>query len=959
MIRTATERRWRRRFAVAGASLAAVMALSFQVPAPAQTGGGLDEIGRVAVPPNPNEWTELRIGLAVDSETRRGFRMYTDPDTGNLAVWSFDLDSLKDLQRRVVDDFPAAPTHKFSFHAAVGGGRLYVLDEAGWVHAFDQKSLATVGFFPSVLPPPSGSTVIVAGREQSHGSRRLAPEGQRTTVGPYAAGPGHRVLAFEYLQPGRGNSTGKLLLLTHAYVNEADVPSSTLTLHRWDAATGAEEWAHRLDGCRGGRGFGNDTRYSTGLEVIEGPARELIFGCIGRSVIGEVWRAPIKDDGTVGAQTLAGQVSTASDFLIDPAARRAHALTSSGVGQSIVAVDLNRAGVVGSVGVSFAAETQSDLGGVGAGIDPTTGRVYAVAAPSEEPNTGKRNPGGLVIVDGRRSPLPQGFAYPEHGGKAADMVVVDPASNGRPTRLFIRLLGEDFYRVFADRIPVQGDPPLAAADRFTVDVAEREGQTLASFAGSANGYGARSIFLGGTNAIPDPLFTVRGESATKDVATGFGAAPGCGETNREVVVATVKQGTTLSNTGAAADAAAATADPRTIQDLEQPVASCSPSLFSRLTFGRRRTHPDDFTGGSDAFRNTKVPGGDENADQFIGPSFPFSPAVCLPPDRPSDSSPHDGDGPYAGVAVPRGFTATVSCPVGEEKVEAAAESAFTELGPGISLRGAWNEAVVVRSIGKGVTVEVRSHVKGVTIEGGVSIGRIASLATSTAGGRPSTAATTFTSEMCGVETPTLSFRGCVDPRSEDGRGLVAAINAVLAQRQMELRVPVPDADLAKGTPGGALAAVQKDRFAAQGERLFNNDFSTALPALELVRLHDSTLGRGRQIVQLAGVQASTSYNIALVPTGTAGVDSVPTATIDGSVADTIVAPMPVVATSGRDLSFPSPIELLYLMIRTVVWGLRNPISALSVMALVFTAFALPLHLSDRRRAVLDALTRRG
>ena len=950
----------------AGAAGVAIVATALAIPsARSAAASGFEEVGRVPVPKDPDSTTVLRGGLILDPVSDRGFRIFRDADTFGLAIWSFSLDGLKELKRTLVADFPTAPEQKFGYVAVAGGGRLYVIDELGWMHVFDQVTLERVGYWPSILPVPSGSTVQVARREQTRGQQRLTAEGRRTPAAPYAALPGHRIVALSYLPPGKGNEAGgKILTLSHAYINEADSPQSIVTLHRWDAKTGQEDWTAQLNGCRTGRSFGNTTRWSTGLSVrtkADG-SREAIIGCVGRGLVGEVWQLDLTPTGTVGTQTLLGQVATASDFLMDPEGRRAHAITSSGVGQSVVAVDLERKGVIGSVNLSFDFEAQSTPQGVGAGIDPLTGRIYALAAPSRQPTTGKTNPGGIIVIDGRRAPLPQGFAFTDQASPALDMVSVAPARDGRPTLIFVHRQGEPFYRVFADRIPLQGDPPLVEADRFTVDAAEQDGVTQASYSGAGNGYGLRVILLGGTNAIPDPVTAVRGESLTKDMVTGFGTSPGCGETNREVVFATVKTGTSLSDTGSTADAAAATADPRTIQDLEQPVASCSPSLAPRTTFGRSRTHPDDVAqqqAGQSPFRDTKVPGSNDNVDQFIGPSFPFSPAVCLPPDKPTDESPHDGDQAYQGVKPPSGWTAKVECPTDQPKVTARAASAGASFGD-VSIGKATNETTIERKLGEGTSVKVVSEVRGFSIGSDLSIARIQSVATSIAGGRPKSAKTTFTTKLCGVSVASISVEQCFDPRSADMKNVIGAINTALAQRQMELRLPDPDGDLRKGTPGGALAAIAKDRFASQGDRLFNNDFSAAVPAIELLRLHDSTQGRGRQIVQLAGVQAASSYNISLVPTGQEGEDPGDGLLNPvGELGETAIGDLPIPSIPEVfKPDFPSIAELLTAIVRTIGFAFREPGAALSVTALAFAAFGLPLHLFERRRLLAAARSRR-
>lgn len=951
-------------------ALCALVALPVVALGPSRTADagvdGLAEVARVAFPPDPDEFSPTRGRLVLDEETRRGFRLFRDAATGSLGMWALNLDTLADGPRVLVADFPAAPAQKFGYFAAAGGGRLFVVDEAGWVHAFDQVTLERVGLFPSILPPPSGSTVLVLNRENAEGARRNTPEGERTALHPFTSLPGHRITAFEYVPSLRAaGGPAELLTVSHGYVNEADVPVSVLTLHRWDAMTGREISATRLDGCSSGRSFGNETRASAGLALSTSPSggRELVFGCIGRGLVGEVWRAALAEDGTIRSQMLAGSVATASDFLIDPIGRRAHAITSSGVGQSFVTVDLDRGGVVGSVGLSFDFDAMAAPAGVGAAIDPSTGRLYALAGASLDEATGKTSPGGLVLVDGRRSPLPQGFAFTDLSRDAVEMVAVDRAGPGRATRVFIRRVGEPFYRVLNDQVAVQSNPGLADADRFTTDVEEVEDVTRAAFSGGVTGYGVRMLLVGGTSAVPDPVSLVRGESLTKDTATGFVAAPGCGGTNRELILGSIASTTGLSDTAATAEAIAAHADPRTIQDLAEPVGSCSPSILSRTTIGRSRSHPDDFTLGSNAWRETTVPGTEGNADQLVGPSWPFSTAVCLPPARPKDAAPHDGDGLYPGTPPPAGFSARTDCDLDAQKLTAGALAAGADLA-GIRVSKAESQTEMSRSLGKGVTVTVTSKAAGLELPGDISIAEVRATAVASAGGRPGTATTSFTSAICGLRAPGLSISACFDPRSAQARQIISGLNQVLGQRQMSIRLPDADPELLAGTPGGALAAVQKDRFATQGEQLFNNDFLTALPALELVRLHDSTQGRGRQIIQVAGVQASTAYNISVKASDTGGVappaKTVGSEVLVGGTSPTLREGLPQLP--GTDGGFPTPGQMLSTILATTSyilrWALRSPGKALSVIGLLGVAFALPLHLLERSRAFAAAMTKK-
>lgn len=91
-----------------------------------------------------------------------------------------------------------------------------------------------------------------------------------------------------------------------------------------------------------------------------------------------------------------------------------------------------------------------------------------------------------------------------------------------------------------------------------------------------------------------------------------------------------------------------------------------------------------------------------------------------------------------------------------------------------------------------------------------------------------------------------------------------AINRVLGARG-KASIPEPDRELRQGSPGGYLASIQKDRYQQIGSRAVSNDGSTQVPALE-IQLYgdDPTQGRGRQLFQFAGVDASVTYGLYLL-----------------------------------------------------------------------------------------------
>lgn len=90
------------------------------------------------------------------------------------------------------------------------------------------------------------------------------------------------------------------------------------------------------------------------------------------------------------------------------------------------------------------------------------------------------------------------------------------------------------------------------------------------------------------------------------------------------------------------------------------------------------------------------------------------------------------------------------------------------------------------------------------------------------------------------------------------------MNRVLGARG-KASIPEPDRELRQGSPGGYLASIQKDRYQQIGSRTVSNDGSTQVPAFEIQLYNDDPqTGRGRQLFQFAGVDASVTYGIYLL-----------------------------------------------------------------------------------------------
>jgi hypothetical protein len=283
-----------------------------------------------------------------------------------------------------------------------------------------------------------------------------------------------------------------------------------------------------------------------------------------------------------------------------------------------------------------------------------------------------------------------------------------------------------------------------------------------------------------------------------------------------------------------------------------------------------------------------------------------------------------------------------------------------------------SSVTVVRKLGKGVTVKVDSIARGVEIRGEGTIGVVRAEATSTATGRDGGASTSFTRTICDVDVAGVVVAGCLGTEEEQ-QTLVDRLNAALGGRgKVVLRSP--DAALARGTAHGYLAAVQRDRRELFADQVVTRDRSLAVPALEVVTYQGDggAWGAGRQVAQLAGVQASTSYGIVctygkrvdgkcaaegeevafsdLPPAGGGGGVTTITEYVDGPPAASVGLPRENTVT-----------RLLRAIPRAVAQALRllfnNP-RELGLLAALWALLYAPCYLGDRRRAVRDVAGRR-
>jgi hypothetical protein len=169
---------------------------------------------------------------------------------------------------------------------------------------------------------------------------------------------------------------------------------------------------------------------------------------------------------------------------------------------------------------------------------------------------------------------------------------------------------------------------------------------------------------------------------------------------------------------------------------------------------------------------------------------------------------------------------------------------------------------VARAAGKGVTVSVDAIARGIELGGLGTIGAVRTESTSTATGRDGRARSQFRRTICDVRVGAVVVSGCTGDEAQQA-SLVKQINDTLGGRG-EVRLRVPDTRLAAGSAHGYLTALQRDRAERFEDDTITRDHSLAVPALEVILFQGDggTWGAGRQVLQLAGAQASASYGIA-------------------------------------------------------------------------------------------------
>lgn len=614
---------------------------------------------------------------------------------------------------------------------------------------------------------------------------------------------------------------GNALLGLFSHMAGTYVANVNTLLLRRDLRTGNNELPRQVRACSSSLPA-TDTGKTYALPILVRP-EALFVPCQRAGLTSTVVRLDRvrATDPTSDEEVAIGPVALET-ALADNASGRLFMITTGGEIWAFDAPTMSFLGVIPAFGESGGAAGTPLLG---YGLDHQTGRVYFVSRTY-----------GLGVVEGRFFPVPQARMLASARFDGQERIWSDPNTN----RVFV-LEGNGFEKDHRYRIyrvdPAPEPPPPTDPDRNTLDIAEQPGVTERRFFASATGYGARVVFANGVSTVA-PAPAAGGIAPTAKVLSDY-VVPKCGFSDRELLAGRVSKAE--YDTGStAASAVAVGIDDRTKLDLEKP-SRCDVTLKD---------------GGTERFSGlfATAPLGavvDDPKDE----RWTVQPATCSSSlDKASEDRSRDESHTRMGDS-------TVSCPAEGGKLEAAATA--TLIGP-VSVGTALSEIKIIP--GKGtVTSMVHSVAKDIGIAGGlIQIAEVTSTATSTSTGRPANGPMSVHS----VEIKGLTINGTPICGVCDSQTAVAALNRVAAGRAQFRIAGGLDAELLKGSPKGALTAVQKSVQRQASDQALVGDFTIDVPGLEMIVYNDNIeWGRARQLYQFAGVASSATYNVNLLPVG--------------------------------------------------------------------------------------------
>ncbi len=849
---------------------------------------------------------EHALSLVLDPERRRGYQIFRHEDFATVPpgrvdktfVTSFDLDSFQ-------------PIRQMSVSGLFQGSGPHIVDPASgkiFLQYFSGPgSFAGIGVLDTVAfeaGRPDWMTVL------------QAPVRPETAFAP--AG-----IRYE----GR---TGRLLLLFNPQRNADIVPATQgnapiyyNTLVQWDPHAAPvnggikEDWSYRLLRTCATSTL-NVFLEDSAAPFISRDGKSITAACGFGDGGAQLVRLPISGPNAPTAEEPLASVGAVRKLLVDADVERVQVASAGGNGGYIAAYDSALARLAGTSVVSRSVV----MSNIRSGLDSTTGRLYFLVPPKPALSPDEvEERGGLVFIDGRRTPVPQGLVFREFAYEFVyGNIEVDNRAGGGTRRLFALIRTPKAtpalsWKIITDPVPVAADPPGAGAEP-TADVDEQEGKTERAYAGEASAYGLRFLAVGGLTRNPWIELV--------------GAGP-CVNSNRAVVFGYVER-SGLSSVSTVAEAHGLEGDIGTQSDLRD-TSRCRPVAV--------------FPGNN---LRQEVPEIPEQARNQPGQSgWPGNPAEC------------SGEGKQSADSGSTG-KASVECQQRKEVVEATT-----------SFSAAGNDALMVgrqvsgtklyRDSKLGLVAESHARTDNVRINLGdqsITIGSVISKATSRSNGRiPAKDApprTEWSVELCGVKGPGIDEQGCQN--QEESAELLTQLN-VAGRGRVVFRQPAADQTLLKGTPHGYLAGVERDKGDASLNRVETGDELVVVPGLEVQFRHADQPTVNRHIFQLAGVRAVAAYGIFELPDDVGSIPEPPPPDNDTTGADVIdqtplASPVSPPKENKGNPFIEIPKKLAENIVKTLKAGfgllLRGPFDSLLAFG-AWSTFGLPVYLYARRRRI--------
>lgn len=631
------------------------------------------------------------------------------------------------------------------------------------------------------------------------------------------------------------------------------------------------------------------------METLLGSDGSLYVVCQSGPLVGQVVEISMRDRVPTGLETTFVGPPWVGDAMADESGQRLLIRSVPGGGQSWWVFDASRRAFTGEIGLS-----PFSTPNIGTGLDSTGGRAYALAAAGFQVNA--KDPGGLLLADVRGFPPPPATAFPRFEMAVPDAIRVLPGRQpGEPAKLFLKAVPEFGiirYTVLEDRVPSVPSPRPLDPDRGTSDIEERPGETGRNFLGSGSGFGFRLRWTKGTESLPGgPYLSLVGSP--------------CNTNSRTLTTGEVS-GVQLSHLTLGARSAVTTIDDTYQADIANPLSRCLP--------------PPRY--------GTPAVGVPSTADDAVGVDWSYGASSCA------------GEGSTnlpAGDPLANSYS-EARCQ--KDQVDATSVFRVGARQLGVRVADARSTVSARRVDGRGVVVDVRSEARNIDLGDLGSIASVSATASVWANGRvrgsgtdavtPGSTEVSLKRSICGVRLGPFEFEGCVEPE------VFAAAFRAATRGSGDAILFQPQRDLANGSPGGAIAGIQKDQLDQIQDTAFNGDASYEVPGLRLVFYNDSG-ERRRQIYDFAAVAASATYGIYALRQGGIG-DFRPER--PPKTVEIIEGPGRVIDDGGtRPPSRPEPRVVRYP-------GVPRSVALLAPDLRTFAGWLLllaPLWLADRRR----------